>query len=214
MASAQSDAPYPYFRRSGDELVQVHGDAQMHGGEELSSTPKVGMRLEADRSEASPGDEVRYWLTVKNLYREPLKSWEAAFFFPRSQVIITDAGGATGGGDHLLFRVPQLRAGEERVYTVRVRLVKNLRPGDTVRTYGSLVWDGTIDRACSKHELVIIGRPPVTGAGDNTAPVENLRAFLRPVSAAQTGSPMPLMVWLGVAVAGVTLGGRLGKRLA
>ncbi len=177
----------------------------------ISDVPKVGVSLESDRSEANPGDDVRYWIKVRNLYTGDMPQWKIAFFFDRHQMQIIDASSARGEGDHLTFIVPPMRSNEEVTFTVRVRL-KNLKPGTVVRTYGSMIWDGQISPACSKNDLVIIARPPVTGIGDYTAPVEDLAAFLRPVSAASKGSPMPLITWGTVAIAGLGVGGRLGKK--
>ena len=229
-AHAQDD-PYPYFRRTGSGTTAASSQAgtpalgslsspsssvSSHAvttTSAVSSTPTVGLSLESDRSEANPGDEVLYWIKARNLYVRDLPSWKVAFFFDHNQMQIVDASNARGDGDHLTFIVPSMRPNEDVTFSVRVRLLRNLKPGTVVRTYGSMIWDGSIGAACSKNDLVIIARPPVTGIGDNTGPVENLQAYLRPISAASNGSPMPLMVWMGIALMGITLGGIVGKRV-
>lgn len=172
----------------------------------------MGVSLSAERNEANPGDDVRYWIKIKNLYDRQMPEWRIAFFFDRNQMQILETGGGRIEGDHITFAVPPMSSGEERTLSVRVHLYRNLRAGAVLRTYASMIWDGTIQPACAKHDLRIIERPPVTGAGDGVSPVENLQAFLRPINSASNGSPMPLLLWASVAVAGVTLGGRLGKK--
>ena len=179
---------------------------------QLSSTPKVGISLESDRGEANPGDEVRYWIRVTNLYNRQLGSWKVAFFFPRADVSIIDAGGATGAGDHLVWTVSSMVPGAAETYTVRVRLSGRLRAGASIRTYGSMIWDGQISPACSKNDLLIISRPPVTGA-DSTSPVEDLQAFLRPVSSATSGSSMPFLFWVSVSLLGLAVGAGVVKQV-
>ena len=180
----------------------------------LSNAPTVGVFLESDRSEAYPGESVRYWIKTRNLYVRDLPQWNIAFFFDRSQMQILETGGGRLQGDHVMFTVPATHSNEEQNVTVLVHLYKNLKAGTTVTTYGSMIADGTISAACSKNALTIASpvRLLQTGAGDGTSPVENLRAFLRPVSATSQGSPMPLMVWGSVALSGLALGGRLGKK--
>ena len=230
-AHAQNDyynSPYPYFRRTGSGTTSSSSRSSSSVSSvssvtsqirpiptvsSVSSTPTVGLSLESDRSEANPGDEVLYWIKARNLYVRDLPSWKVAFFFDHNQMQIIDASNARGDGDHLTFIVPSMRPNEDVTFSVRVRLLRNLKPGTVIRTYGSMIWDGSIGAACSKNDLVIIARPPVTGIGDNTGPVENLQAFIRPISAASNGSPMPLMVWMGIALTGITLGGIVGKRV-
>ncbi len=180
----------------------------------ISGQPKVGVKLDADRSEANPGDDVRYWIKVVNLYDRELPQWKIAFFFDPNQVQILESSGGRLEGDHITFNVPASRSGDVSSYSVRVHLYRKLAPGEVIRTYASMIWDGEITPACSKHELRMIENRPLTGAGDNTSTVENLGAFLRPMSAASQGSPMPLMVWALVALVGVGVGSRLGKRFA
>ncbi len=217
MASAQE--PYPYFRRTGDIPVTVSSTV----AEAISSEPKVGVHLTADRSEANPGDDVRYWIKVVNLYNRDLPNWKIAFFFDPNQMQIRESSGGRLEGDHVTFNVSASRSGQEQSFSVRIHLYRKLAPGEVARTYASMIWDGTISPACSKHELRIIERPPVTGAGDGVDPVEDLRAFLRPasalratagrpVSAAAKGSPMPFILWAAIGIAGVAIGGRMGKR--
>ena len=178
----------------------------------ISGQPKVGVKLDADRSEANPGDDVRYWIKVVNLYDQDLPAWKIAFFFDADQVQILESSGGRLEGDHITFNVPASRSGDVSSYSVRVHLYRKLAPGEVIRTYASMIWDGEITPACSKHELRMIERPPVTGAGDNTASVEDLGAFLRPVSSAAPGSTMPMVMWGAVALIGVGIGGRMGKR--
>jgi plastocyanin len=178
----------------------------------VPSVPSIGVTLEPDRHEALPGDEVRYWITVHNMYGHELPAWKMAFFFDRPSMTILDAGGGMGEGDHIIFAVPAMWSGEQRTYSVRVRLIKNLRAGTRLRTYASMIWDGTMQPACAKNDLLIIARAPVTGAGDNTGPVEDLQAFLRPVNSARQGSALPLTVWTSVLALGLGVGGRLAKR--
>lgn len=171
----------------------------------------IGVSIESDRNEANPGDTIRYWIRVKNLSNDVMPTVDIAFFFDRlRQVILQTAG--RGGGDHIRFTVPRMAPGAEFTYTVVTQLKSGVRPGEVIRTYASMVWDGTIRPVCAKHDLHVIARPPVTGAGDATGPLEDLTAFLRPVNAAKNGSAMPLMGWASVAVSGVALGGRLGKK--
>lgn len=185
-AFAQTE-PYPLFRRA-DVHEEVHEIGTLSSAQaELSSTPKVGIRLEPDRDDAKPGQELRYWIRVTNLYNKDLGSWDVAFFFDRSKMAILDAGGARGGGDHLRWSVPAMGPAETRTYSVRVQVRGSVRPGESVRTYASMIWDGQISPACSKHDLRIVGRPPVTGAGDNTRELEDVNQFLRPINKSSGG---------------------------
>lgn len=207
VASAQE--PYPYFRRTSDSAVTMSATVAAA----ISSEPKVGVHLTADRSEANPGDEVRYWIKVVNLHNRDLPSWTIAFFFDPNQMKILESSGGRWEGDRIDFTVPASRSGQEQSYSVRVHLYRKLAPGEIARTYASMIWDGTISPACSKHELRMIERPPVTGAGDATEAVEDLGAYLRPaVGSATHGSPLSLVIWTIIVVAGVVMGGRLGKR--
>ncbi len=180
----------------------------------ISSTPKVGISVDADRSEANPGDDVQYWVRVRNLYSGNLPQWKVAFYFVPTSMQVIDSGGGRMEGDHVVFNVPASRSDEEHVYSIRVHLFRNLKEGQVLRTYGSMIWDGTISPACSKTDLRIVTVRPATGAGDNVNPVENLQAYLRPVNAAANGSPLPLALWIIVAIGGVALGGVLSKRVA
>ena len=202
-----SSAPYPYFRRTDPAPVSSSVSS-------IADTPKVGLSVDSDRSEANPGDEVRYWIKARNLYRGDMPQWRVAFFFDQNQMQILETGGGRLEGDHVTFDVPSTRSNEERTFSVRVRLYRNLQPGENIRTYGSMIWDGRISPACSKNDLRIIAHVPVTGAGDGTSPIEDLGAFLRPVSSATSsgGSPMPLLVWGGVAILGLGVGGTFGKK--
>jgi hypothetical protein len=183
---AQSE-PYPLFRRD-DAQMDVHEMGTLSSAQaQLSSSPKVGIRLEPDRDQAHPGQELRYWIRVTSLYDKQLQSWDVAFFFDRNKMAIIDAGGARGGGDHLRWTVPSLAPGETRSYSIRVQIRNGVKSGDVIRTYASMVWDGQIYPACSKHDLLIVGRPPVTGAGDNTRPLEDTTQFLKPMSGTKTG---------------------------
>lgn len=202
--------PYPYFRRDEESPIEMSEEIAAA----ISDVAHVGVHLTADRSEANPGDDVRYWIKVVNLFNRDLPKWEIAFYFDASKMQILESSGGRVDGDHVNFTVPAARSGEVSGFNLRVRLYNKLAPGEIIRTYSSMIWDGTISPACSKHELRIIGRPPVTGAGDATGDVENLRAFLRPMNSASAGSPMPLMIWAMVAVAGIAMGGRLGKKFA
>ena len=210
--AAFAQEPYPYFRRS-DEEVSVSSSI----ASSISSQPKVGVHLTADRSEANPGDDVRYWIKVVNLYDRDLPSWKIAFFFDPNQMQILESSGGWLEGDHLVFNVGASRSGLEQSFSVRVHLYRKLLPGETLRTYASMIWDGSISPACSKHDLHIIERPPVTGAGDATSAVENLGAYLRPISAAPRGSSMSLVVWVGILGLGLGFGtavnGCLRKKL-
>jgi hypothetical protein len=148
----------------------------------LSDDPQVGVFLQSDRSEVMPGDDVRYWIRIRNLSNKPLPTWQIAFFFDRATMLIADAGGARGAGDHLVWNVPALSPNADWTETVVVHIYKNAQTGIMVRTYASMIWDGTISPACSENDLVIIKRPPVTGADDDLfGPVEDTSRFLTPM---------------------------------
>lgn len=207
--AVSAQEPYTYFRRDEESPIEMSEEIAAA----ISDVARVGVHLTADRSEANPGDDVRYWIKVVNLYNRDLPKWEIAFYFDASRMQILESSGGKVDGDHVNFTVPAARSGEVSGFNLRVRLYNKLAPGEIIRTYASMIWDGTIGPACSKHELRIMGRPPVTGAGDATGDVENLRAFLRPISSAAGGAPMPLMIWAVVTAAGVVIGGRIGRRL-
>lgn len=215
-ASAQE--PYPYFRRtSGDGMNTVSVSSSIASS--ISSEPRVGVHLTADRSEANPGDDVRYWIKTVNLYNRDLPTWKIAFFFDPNQMQILESSGGRLEGDHVTFTVGASRSGQEQSFSVRVHLYKKLREGEVARTYASMIWDGAIQPVCSKHDLRMMSRPPVTGPGDGTDPVENLSAFLRPASALRAtagkpGSAMPLMIWGVVALTGIAIGGKFGRKLS
>lgn len=157
-----------------------------------------------------PGDDVFYRIAITNLFNQSLPPWKLAFFFDGTQLQVINAGGGRIEGGHILFNSPAMGSGQKMELMVRMHVYRKLRAGDTARTYASMVWDGSIQPACAKHDLRVIERPPVTGAGDGTSTVENLGAFLRPVNAASNGSAMPLLVW--VSVGGLVLGLGLGKK--
>ena len=175
MPLAHAQEPYPYFRRADGQAVSSSVASA------ISSQPKVGVHLTADRSEANPGDDVRYWIKVVNLYNRDLPSWKIAFFFDPNQMQILESSGGRLEGDHVTFFVGASASGLEQSFSVRVRLYRRLAPGAIARTYASMIWDGTISPACTKHDLRIIERPPVTGIGDGTRPVEDLWRFVRPM---------------------------------
>ena len=183
--------PYPYFRRTdltySTPTITSTTVTSTSSVAAVSGVPKVGVHLEADRNEANPGDSVRYWIRITNLYNRDLPSWGIAFFFDPNRMQITDTGGGRIEGDHVTFGVPTMFSGQEISYSVGVHLYNNVQPGDVITTYGSMIWDGSIQPACSKHLLSIISRPPVTGVGDATSPVEDLQQFLTPVSATTAG---------------------------
>ena len=213
-----SSEPYPYFRRASSSSSVSSSVpsyvAPVTTSASVSSRATVGLSIDADRSEANPGDEVRYWIHARNLWDRNLQEWKVAFFFDPNQMKILETGGGRLEGDHVTFVVPAMGSNQEKSFSVRVHLYKNLQPGMSLRTYGSMIWDGTISPACSHNDLQIMGpvRLIQTGAGDGTSPVENLQAFLRPISAASNGSPMPLIVWMGVLALGVGIGGGVGKK--
>lgn len=207
--TVSAEEPYPYFRRTADSQASLSSSIMSS----ISDVARAGVHLTADRSEASPGDDVRYWIKTVNLYSRDLPQWKIAFFFDPNQMQILESGGGRMEGDSITFTVPAARSGEQSGFNIRVRIYRTLAHGEVVRTYASMIWDGTIGPACSKHELRIMGRPPVTGAGDSTGDVENLMAFLRPINSTSAGSPMPLVIWMAASVAGVAIGGILGRKM-
>lgn len=174
--AASAQEPYPYFRRT-DGVTTTNASV----ASSISSEPRVGVHLTADRSEANPGDDVRYWIKTVNLYNRDLPGWKIAFFFDPNQMQILESSGGRLEGDHVTFNVGAARSGQEQSFSVRVHLYRKLGEGEVARTYASMIWDGTIQPACSKHDLRMLSHAPVTGAGDGTRPVEDLRRFLRPM---------------------------------
>ncbi len=193
-ADSSSSSIFPYFRRgtgavlnpqpnpsSGNPAYQgntVSGWAsstqQVAAVDPLANfavTPEIGMDVRPDRDEAFAGDTVVYCLCVKNMYRQPLGNFDVAFFYDPNLMIIEDSGGGRIEGNHIRFTVPTLQPGEKWTRHITVRLPKNLRGGAVLRTYGSLVENGVIAPACSKHDLTIV-QPPHTGA--DVGLIENL----------------------------------------
>ncbi|NOS66910.1 MAG: hypothetical protein HOO67_00870 [Candidatus Peribacteraceae bacterium] len=226
-------SPYPYFRRTDSSASSSSSVSSSRSSSyrssvsassistvsttssitsSISGQPRVGVTLTADRGEANPGDDVRYWIKTVNLYDHDMPAWKIAFFFDPNQMQILESSGGRLEGNHVTFNVGTSRSGQQQDFSVRVHLFRKLGDGDVARTYASMIWDGSIQPACAKHDLRMMSRPPVTGPGNGTDPVENLAAYLRPVSAAANGSPMPLVAWAGVAMAGIAVGGRFGKK--
>lgn len=186
----------PYFRRfdGNDMIALVNAQGPSAGAaitvpesrvpfEQLTDHLKIGACIDADRAEAFPGDDVRYVLCIKSLYRGVLPQFKMAFFFDPNQMKIIDAGGATFHGNNVAWTITPLQPGEVRKLTVKVHTFRNVKPGTKLRTYASMVWDGALEPACTKHDLLMIAKAPVTGAGDAMAPIEDLQQFIRPVTA-------------------------------
>ncbi len=171
----------------GPSFDVIYDDTDSFDDQQFAEDAVVGVYLEADRSEANPGDDVRYWLRMKNLSNQTLPQWKIGFFFEPSQMQMLNAGGGRVEGDHVTFVVPAMRPNEIQSFTVRVHLYKKLRAGEVIKTYGSIIDGGLSGMICSKHELRIIARPPVTGAEDGTREVEDVRQYLRPVQSQKTG---------------------------
>lgn len=206
LAHAQSygptsaSSPYPYFRRLSSSSMSSQASMPAPRSSQaprssssqasmpaLVSDPTIGLTIVSDRSEALPGNDILYRITARNISTSDMPRWSVAFFFDQAQMQILDAGGGVRKGDHITFGVPALVPNQEVSFSVRVHLYNNLRSGTLVRTYGSMIWDGTLKPACSRNDVRIIARPPVTGVGDNTAPVEDLRKFLTPIAVDQNG---------------------------
>lgn len=152
----------------------------------IVETRAIGVSLHADRREANPGDEIAYWIRIRNLSGRDLPPWRIAFFLdPRMQV--SSVGGGRLEGDHVTFAVPAMGGGGELTYGVRVLLHPDLAAGEVLRTYASMIWDGQLSPACAKHDLRIAGGQPITGAGEGANEVEDVRAFLTPVAAPMSG---------------------------
>lgn len=222
-----SSAAFPYFRRGTGAIVEpqvkptpvntVSGWASATAPapaavvyNEYSTHPKVGMALEPDRDEAFPGDEVVYCICVQNMYQETLGKFDVAFFYDPNLMTIVDAAGGRMEGNHIRFTVPPLKSGEKFTRHIRVRLPKNLRAGAVLRTYASLVWDGTIDKACAKHDLTII-HPPKTGF--DLASLSTAEATLRPIAeTASTNGLSGLLAMGSVAISGTGIGVGIGRK--
>lgn len=158
----------------------------------------------ADRSEANPGDEVSYTITIRNDTAETLRNIRVTDSFNPSQLSIFDPNGGTMGNGSIQWTIDTLEAGQVRTIIYRGRLSSALRHGDTVRNDVSIT--GGVG---ASNEIRIVTRLPQTGIGDFFSPMNDGSQFLSPLG---SSASIPAIAWTTVLMIGLSAGGMFGRR--
>ncbi len=178
-----------------------------------NGTALVSVQKYSDRTEAHPGEQISYTVTVRNVSGVTASTITVEDTYPSSQMTIADPGSGILSGTSIIWTIASLAPNEVRTFTYRANLSQNLSQGtqvqNSVRVTGGNLGSG--GNAASTVQIILTTPLPRTGAGDFTGPLENTRRFLSPISGAQAGG-IPAVVWSSVLLMGAAVGGRFGRR--
>jgi uncharacterized repeat protein (TIGR01451 family) len=124
----------------------------------------VTMTKRADRSEANPGDEVWYTITVRNNSDASVSGLTLDDRFTASDLTVTEAGGGLAAADSLQWLNGNLQPRETKTLRYRVRLSAELAHGYTVHNRVTLSGGGLSSPLTAEASIGIMRHLPQTGA--------------------------------------------------
>ncbi len=190
------------------EITRVIDD----GDDDDNVLATLFLTKQSDRTEAGPGEDVYFSITIRNVSNAIARNVVVVDNFVSSRMSVAEVGAGLVSGDRITWSIGQLSPNETRTFTYRGKLSPNLAHGDdvlnTVQASGENL--SAIPRA-SVNIRVSRNQPlPPTGLTDNTGPLENTGRFLRPLGG--TAAATPAVMWTSLALMGVAVGGRFGRR--
>ncbi len=199
--------------RARIEDASATEDTDVVAAEQESSSVMSGnltFDKRADRYEAQPGDHVTYTITIRNGTSEAVTGVQVSDLFDANKVAMSNIDSGSMSNGSIVWDIGSVGPGETRIIRYTGTLSSSLRHGDSVQNTATMASDkGQMGGSATVR---IIQHLPQTGAGDNTGPLDDGSQFLRPISAAQEGSALPLTIW-SVMLSGIGTMGYFGKRL-
>ncbi|MDO8648989.1 MAG: hypothetical protein Q7R81_04375 [Candidatus Peregrinibacteria bacterium] len=215
--------------------VEVEVDEDADDGDILTNVAQVASRTATDRTdvveeeddeegrisveksartEAQPGDEVLYTITIRNSGDTALEDVEVEDTFNEDDLEIIDArDDGDISDDSVRWDIGTLGARQSRTLQYRARVSTSLSHGDTVRN--TVRVETRDDSDSDTHELRIIDQLPQTGGRDFASSLREARSFLTPWSGGSSesgGGAVAAIVWTVIFTAGIVGGGVLGNR--
>lgn len=176
-----------------------------------TATASVQLQVESDRTEVRAGDAVYYTVTVRNTSQATLDNFQVVYTFSPSQISILETDGVPSA-DHVLWTVSSLAPDQKRALRLRAQVVASLQHGDIIRGTAIATINGAVQPVSALSQVSVIQNLPMTGAGDNTGPLENTRRFLSPFRGSKGSSAIPMAVWTATILMGLGMGGALAKK--
>ena len=176
----------------------------------MVGTQRVKIHVDADRSEARPGDSVYYTVTIRNTSTTTLSGIQATYAFAPGQLTVLEADGVVYA-DRVQWTLDNLQADQRRALRFRAQVNADLTHGEVVRTTAIATVPNS-NPVTAGFDLRIIQVLPATGLGDGVSPLENTRRFLTPFGGSEGHSAIPAILWTAMIVMGVAVGGKVGKR--
>lgn len=192
-----------------EEETRIRGDGPINTPVETGPA-SIAVFKQADRTEAQPGDQVGYSITVRNTSNVTIQNVVVEDRYDTGKITITDPGDGQLGAGALTWRISTLRPGETRVISYRAALSPVLRNGDSIINTVRVTANNLQTVPTSVSTITILQQLPQTGFSSFTRPLSG-NAFLSPLSS--TTGATPAIVWTALAMLGVGVGGRIGRRL-
>ncbi len=187
------------------ETTRITSDRVVYDGDGAA----VSLMKQADRSEASPGTEVSYAITIHNTSAEEVRDVRVEDSFPSSQLSIIDPGTGQVSGSVIRWNIGTLAPDETRSFSYRARLSGHLRNGDVV-TNTVRVTGGNLDSyPTAMAQVTILQQLPQTGVDDYTGPLHG-SFLLRPLDA--DAAHVPAIAWSSLILMAVSIGSRVGRK--
>ncbi len=181
------------------------------------STGDVSVDKRADRREIRPGDTVLYTVALRNNTNRTITNIDVQDVCGEGDLLVRELsdGGRIESDGSLRWRIGSLRPQETRTLRYRVQVDPNLRHGQRLENAVTVRSDGR-SIASDREVLLVTEQLPQTGISDVFAPLRS-STHLRKITRARphsTNPPaLPPIAWGGVVIAGLAVGGLLGKRI-
>lgn len=174
-----------------------------------ATTGTVSVQKFSDRTEAYPGDQLTYTVTVRNDSAVASSSVVVEDNFPTYQLTIVDPGTGVVNGNRIEWRIASLGAFETRILTYRAQVSASLRHGDSIRNSVRVTGGNIVNNPTTISDVRIVERLPQTGFSDFTKPFNDPRGFLSPIGGSAS---VPAIFWTALMLVGTAFGAQLGKK--
>ncbi|TSC58056.1 MAG: hypothetical protein Greene041619_835 [Candidatus Peregrinibacteria bacterium Greene0416_19] len=192
------------------ELTRVIGDVVVID-DRRDRDAHVTASKQADRSEAQPGDQLFYSVTIRNTGTVPARNIMVEDTYDGSRLTVQEGDGASVNYGRVTWQIGTLDAGQTRTLSYRAQLAGSLRHGDTVRNSVSVRGDN-FPGSSSSYEVRIVQQLPQTGAGGYTSPIDSNRSFLRSVGSSPLASGGMGAILITLLSAGGVAAGQIVRR--
>ncbi len=163
---------------------------------------QIKVHIDADKSDARPGDPIFFTVTLKNLSAATISNFSVLYSYAPAQLAVLESDGESLNGS-VRWTIDTLQPGQKRALRIRTQLSPLLQQGDDVHATAIATVNGVAQESAGSFDIRAITQLPTTGPSDNLLPLENTSRYLFPMSGNSTA--VSATVWAAIIVLGVTV---------